>query len=105
MLSADRCARGGDATVAGCQHFHNLVHVERIADADAPGLALAVCSNRLDIAPRVDVEVAAAGQSHDLGRLVDRPALDYAGRVVYSVAQDIKIAVGLLPRALGQRED
>src|SRR4051794_6634724 len=54
MLSADRCARGRDSAVADREHLHDLIHVEGVADADAPGLALAVLSNRLDIASGVD---------------------------------------------------
>ena len=57
MVSLFGCAARRDASVAQVDHFHNLVAVERIADANSPRFAIVVIPGRSNIAADIQKKV------------------------------------------------
>src|SRR6185437_12051661 len=106
MVAAKIIAGGGDALPFRRQHLDDLIALERIADAHRPGPAFAVDALALDVAARLDAEIAEAHAQKLPRRVADRPALDHAAGIDGPVrAGDVEIAAGLPPCLFAQRHD
>src|SRR5450759_196781 len=102
MLSADIRPGGRHAAVADRKHLDDFVQVKRITDTHAPVLTLAIFTNRLEIAPGLDVEIFVPFLADHFRGIENRPAFDQPGRVCRSITVNVKIAVRLQPDLLGQ---
>src|SRR5258708_29826817 len=57
MTTAYIIAGSGDPTIADCNDLHDLVHIERVADANSPLDAVGVFARRLHVPSGVHVEI------------------------------------------------
>src|SRR5205807_1677030 len=81
VVTAFAAAGCRDGEVTAGEHAEHLGAVSGMTDSHPPRLAWGGFTRQLDVAATVDCVVGAAGPAQHLAGLLDRPALDHAGRV------------------------
>src|SRR5215467_5387480 len=95
MLPANGGSRGGNSLIGDRQHLHNLIAIERVTDADAPGITIFL-SRYLDVAASIDVEIGPSGFFEQMRGLKDGPTLDDARGINQTVMPDVEIPIRFL---------
>src|SRR5437868_11246668 len=104
MLPTNRCARSGDTLIPDRQHLHILSAVERVADANAPGMAV-VRTRHLDITTGINIKIDKSHLFEQLRRLENGPTLNDTGRVDEAIMLDVEVALRFLPGLLAQGQN
>ena len=95
MLPANGGSRCSDTLIRDRQNFHNFFAVERVTDADAPGVTTFL-SRYLDVTASINVEIGKSSFFQHTCRLKDYPAFDYPRRINDTVVLDVEISLRFL---------
>src|SRR5437764_15058573 len=95
MLPTNRGAGSGDTLIRDRQHLHILSAVERVADADAPGMAV-VRTRHLDITTGINIKIDKSRLFEQLRRRATGPTLNDTGRVDEAIVLEVHVALCFL---------
>src|SRR5690242_3710440 len=97
MLPANRDARGGNPLIAQRQDFYMLSTIERIANANSPGMTI-FHSRDLNISSGINEEVLESARLQQMCRILNGPPFDNARRISNAILLNIEIPFRLLLR-------